>query len=301
MLNARKIKHLGRVVSNHIVELNKRMRKYEKMLLTGVSPQNGQAMAAGYAAVPSKEPARFANGTAAYSAQEPARLANGTAAYSAQVSATPPALSPQEMCGRKSTLSYGSQKGTQQPLMSLSPPVAYNGYSLPRRVSAEIEKLQQQQIQHENTSKALSGVNGSIPKSEHSANLKCLHLKANYMQSIAQTETVQSSNSFKFDKESGFYKDAKARLYYDPNTTYFFTLDYKKYFMYDSELQLLCLVDSQGKKVPGGQTRPLPSQVAKAGAGIVSGSGRPERTERAERPRRALAVHVVSVFCLRAL
>lgn len=131
MLNARKIKHLGRVVSNHIVELNKRMRKYEKMLLTGVSPQNGQAMAAGYAAVPSKEPARFANGTAAYSAQEPARLANGTAAYSAQVSATPPALSPQ---GSRSTLSYGSQKGTQQPLMSLSPPVAYNGYSLPRRV-----------------------------------------------------------------------------------------------------------------------------------------------------------------------
>jgi len=130
-------------------------------------------------------------------------------------------------------------------------------------VTAEIEKLQQQQIQHENTSKALSGVNGSM--------------WANYMQSIAQTETVQSSNSFKFDKESGFYKDVKAQLYYDPSSTYFFTLDYKKYFVYDSEVQLLCLVDSQGKKVPGGETRPLPSQVAK--------SGRPEKPTERERPR----------------
>ena len=69
----------------------------------------------------------------------------------------------------------------------------------------------------------------------------------------------------------------QARLYYDPNTTYFFTLDYKKclsqhfrgsltfrciqgwspvfklemlrYFMYDSELQLLCLVDSQVREI----------------------------------------------------
>lgn len=131
-------------------------------------------------------------------------------------------------------------------------------------VTAEIEKLQQQQIQHENTSKALSGVNGSM--------------WANYMQSVAQTETVQSSNSFKFDKDSGFYKDVKAQLYYDPNSTYFFTLDYKKYFVYDSEVQLLCLVDSQGKKVPGGETRPLPSQVTKSGS-------RPEKLPERERPR----------------
>eukprot|EP00434_Breviolum_minutum_P039822 symbB.v1.2.035372.t1/scaffold4746.1/size59667/2 len=112
--------------------------------------------------------------------------------------------------------------------------------------------------------KALSGVNGSM--------------WANYMQSVAQTETVQSSNSFKFDKDSGFYKDVKAQLYYDPNSTYFFTLDYKKYFVYDSEVQLLCLVDSQGKKVPGGETRPLPSQVTKSGS-------RPEKLPERERPR----------------
>lgn len=134
-------------------------------------------------------------------------------------------------------------------------------------VTAEIEKLQQQQIQHENTSKALSGVNGSM--------------WANYMQSVAQTETVQSSNSFKYDKESGFYKDAKAQLYYDPNTTYFFTLDYKKYFVYDADKQLLCLVDAKGQRVPRGETRPLPSQVA---ANATAGR-QPERARSRSRRR----------------
>jgi len=129
-------------------------------------------------------------------------------------------------------------------------------------VTAEIEKLQQQQLQHENTSKALSGVNGSM--------------WANYMQSMAQTETVQSSNSFKYDKESGFYKDAKAQLYYDPNSTYFFTLNYKKYFVYDADKQLLCLVDAKGEKVKGGETRPLPSQVAANSS--TPASRQPERT-----------------------
>eukprot|EP00930_Biecheleria_cincta_P023699 TRINITY_DN17073_c0_g1_i1.p1 TRINITY_DN17073_c0_g1~~TRINITY_DN17073_c0_g1_i1.p1 ORF type:complete len:713 (+),score=117.55 TRINITY_DN17073_c0_g1_i1:96-2234(+) len=117
-------------------------------------------------------------------------------------------------------------------------------------VSAEMEKLQQQQLQNENTNKALSGVNGSM--------------WANYMQSVAQTETVQSSNTFKYDKESGFYKDSKAELFYDPNTTYFFTLNFKKYFVYDHDEKMLCLVDSEGKKVDGGERRPLPSQVSNA-------------------------------------
>ncbi|CAJ1439934.1 unnamed protein product [Effrenium voratum] len=48
-----------------------------------------------------------------------------------------------------------------------------------------------------------------------------------------------------------------------------------RYFTYDAEEQRLCLVDAQGKKVPGGETRPLPGQVAR--------SARPERER--ERPR----------------
>ncbi|CAL1171486.1 unnamed protein product [Cladocopium goreaui] len=235
MLNARKIKHLGRVVSSHIVDLNKRMRKFEK--LTGITA--GEAY-------PNESPP---NGYGRF-CHHPDRLPESQSDSFTK----PTAIS----CSGADTASKYSSNS-----VDAWPSCMHFSAETLSLVTAEIEKLQQQQIQHENTSKALSGVNGSM--------------WANYMQSIAQTETVQSSNSFKFDKESGFYKDVKAQLYYDPNSTYFFTLDYKKYFVYDSEVQLLCLVDSQGKKVPGGETRPLPSQVAK--------SGRPEKPTERERPR----------------
>lgn len=114
--------------------------------------------------------------------------------------------------------------------------------------TAELDKLAEEQLQNENTAKALSGVNADM--------------WASYMQSVAQTETVQSTNTFKFDKDSGYYLDSNAGLYYDPNTTYFFTIDCKKYFVYDHDEEQLCLVDSQGVKVPGGEKRPLPSQVS---------------------------------------
>lgn len=116
--------------------------------------------------------------------------------------------------------------------------------------TAELQKIAQQEVQDENTSKALSGVNANM--------------WANYMQSLAQTEQVQSANTFTYDKDSGFYLDQKAGLYYDPNTTYFFTVDCKKYFIYDHDEQMLCLVDATGTKVPNGERRPLPSQSGKS-------------------------------------
>lgn len=116
--------------------------------------------------------------------------------------------------------------------------------------SEVLEQLAAQTVQAESASKALTGVNAGM--------------WASYMQSVAQTETVQSANTFSFDKESGFYKDAKARLFYDPSTTYFFTLDYKKYFIYDHEEQMLCLVSPEGKKVENGERRPLPSEKSSA-------------------------------------
>lgn len=112
-------------------------------------------------------------------------------------------------------------------------------------VNAQIEQMQRQQVQTENTEMALSGVNGDM--------------WASYMESFSQTEAVQSTNSFSFDSASGFHKDAKAGLYYDPQTTFFFTTDFKKHFMYDQETQMLCLIDEKGQKVNGGEQRPLSS------------------------------------------
>lgn len=117
---------------------------------------------------------------------------------------------------------------------------------LSEKATAELDNIARQQAQSENTEKALSGVNGAM--------------WANYMQSCTQTETVHSSNTFAFDKKSGFYLDAKADLFYDPNSTYFFSTDYKKYFVYDHEVDMLCLVSKEGQKVEGGERRPLPSK-----------------------------------------
>lgn len=112
-----------------------------------------------------------------------------------------------------------------------------------------LARMEHQQVQQENTEKALTGVNADM--------------WASYMQSFAQTETVQSTNTFKHDPKSGFYLDEKAGLYYDPNSTYFFTMDYKKYFVYDHEAEMLCEVNSEGNRVPKGERRPLPSQGTK--------------------------------------
>jgi len=141
--------------------------------------------------------------------------------------------------------------------------------------TAELEKIAQQQVQEENTSKALSGVNAQM--------------WANYMQSCSQTETVQSANSFTYDKDSGYYLDSKAGLYYDPNTTYFFTTDYRKYFLYDHDEKLLCLVDAQGQKVPHGERRPLPSAQAEQESGRNRPPRPPDKPQRPERPERPLA------------
>lgn len=122
------------------------------------------------------------------------------------------------------------------------------------QATVELEKIAQQQVQEANTTQALSGVNADM--------------WASYMQSFAQTETVQSSNTFKYDKDSGFYIDKKADLFYDPNTTYFFTTDYKKYFVYDHDEKMLCLVDAQGKKAPNGERRKLPSSGASQSAEV---------------------------------
>lgn len=135
--------------------------------------------------------------------------------------------------------------------------------------NAQLENIAQQQVQHQVTEKALSGVNADM--------------WASYMQSFSQTEAVQSTETFKYDKESGFYLDAKAALYYDPNTTYFFTTDYKKYFVYDHEVQMLCHVDAEGKKVEDGEKRPLPSQDISAG----SRARRPRSRSRSRSRRRA--------------
>jgi hypothetical protein len=107
---------------------------------------------------------------------------------------------------------------------------------------------------------------------------------ANYMQSYSQTETVQSSNTFKYDKDSGFYLDSQAGLYYDPNSTYFFTTDYKKYFIYDHEVEMLCHVDAEGKKVPDGERRPIPGKEAKS---RDRGSGTGDRGSGAARRSRS--------------
>jgi len=136
--------------------------------------------------------------------------------------------------------------------------------------TAELDKLAEEQVQNENTAKALSGVNADM--------------WASYMQSVAQTETVQSTNTFKFDKDSGYYLDPKAGLYYDPNTTYFFTTDCKKYFVYDHDQEQLCLVDSQGIKVPDGEKRPLPSQVGSRGRQHEGAA--PAREDRGDASRR---------------
>lgn len=122
--------------------------------------------------------------------------------------------------------------------------------------AAEFEKISQQEAQQASANKALCGVNADM--------------WANYLQSVSQTETVQSSNTFMYDKDSGYYLDSKAGLYYDPNTTFFFTTDYKKYFLYDHDEELLCLVDSQGQKVEGGEKRPLPSQAKSRDHGMSS-------------------------------
>mmetsp|Transcript_71588 Transcript_71588/g.142037 ORF Transcript_71588/g.142037 Transcript_71588/m.142037 type:complete len:673 (+) Transcript_71588:210-2228(+) len=137
--------------------------------------------------------------------------------------------------------------------------------------TAELDKLAEEQLQNENTAKALSGVNADM--------------WASYMQSVAQTETVQSTNTFKFDKDSGYYLDSKAGLYYDPNTTYFFTTDCKKYFVYDHDEEQLCLVDSQGVKVPNGEKRPLPSQVGSSRGRQHEGAAQP-REDRGDASRR---------------
>merc|ERR1740138_1008777 len=106
---------------------------------------------------------------------------------------------------------------------------------------------------------------------------------ASYMQSVAQTEQVQSANTFEYDKDSGFYLDAKAGLYYDPNTTYFWTSDASKYFVYCPEERQLCRVDSEGQKVPDGERRPLPGPAG--GGGAAAGSaGRGARSPRARSP-----------------
>jgi len=112
--------------------------------------------------------------------------------------------------------------------------------------TAQIEKMERQQVQNKNTEKALSGVNGGM--------------WASYMQSCSQTETVQSAETFIYDKASGFHLDSKAGLYYDPQTTFFFTTDFQKHFMYDQDAEMLCLVDGLGQKVKGGEKRPLSSK-----------------------------------------
>jgi len=106
---------------------------------------------------------------------------------------------------------------------------------------SELDRMVMQQVQRENAAQALSGVNAPM--------------WASYMQTVAQTETTPMQNnshntdSFAYDKESGYYLDKRAELYYDPNSTYFFTMDYKKYFIYDSVEKMLCHVGSDGKKV----------------------------------------------------
>lgn len=115
MLNARKIKHLGRVVSSHIVDLNKRMRKFEK--LTGItageaypneSPPNGQA---NQPAIPSAS----------------LRPPDGTSTY-VQV----PTVSPNVPSARKASQEslLGPQNGLR-PVLSPSRSVVY--FQSPRR------------------------------------------------------------------------------------------------------------------------------------------------------------------------
>jgi len=135
------------------------------------------------------------------------------------------------------------------------------------QATVELEKIAQQQVQEANASQALSGVNGDM--------------WASYLQSYAQTETVQSSNTFKYDKDSGFYIDQKAGLFYDPNTTYFFTLDYKKYFVYDHDEKMLCLVDKSGNKAPHGERRPLPSSGSLQRSPREQAAPRDRRSDRA--------------------
>lgn len=117
-----------------------------------------------------------------------------------------------------------------------------------RKVEKHLEDLAKEQMKEENCNQALSGVNAGM--------------WASYMQSLAQTETVESAQTFEFDKESGFYYDAKAELYYDPATTYFWTKDATPtYFVYNHEEEVLCQVDAEGQMVPDGQKRPLPSKM----------------------------------------
>ncbi|OLQ12989.1 hypothetical protein AK812_SmicGene3078 [Symbiodinium microadriaticum] len=53
------------------------------------------------------------------------------------------------------------------------------------------------------------------------------------------------------------------------------------YFVYDADKQLLCLVDAKGQRVPRGETRPLPSQVA----ANASAGRQPERPRSRSRRR----------------
>lgn len=119
-----------------------------------------------------------------------------------------------------------------------------------RKVEKQLENLAQEQMKEENKNQALSGVNAGM--------------WASYMQSLAQTETVESSQTFELDPESGYYYDARAELYYDPETTYFWTKDIKghpdTYFVYSHEEEVLCEVNSEGTIVPDGKKRPLPSK-----------------------------------------
>jgi len=147
----------------------------------------------------------------------------------------------------------------------------------------ELDRLAQQKLQQDNATKALSGVNSSM--------------WASYMNSVTQTEMVQASKSFSYDKDSGFYANKDAGLLYDPNTTYFFTLDYKKYFVFDPQENMLCLVGPDGQKVLGGERRPIPSADetsdtkhpgANDHANHGSGGQRtPERSRNAEIERRS--------------
>jgi len=146
------------------------------------------------------------------------------------------------------------------------------------QATSHLEHMARQQIQEENATKALSGVNAEM--------------WAGYLNSVVQTETVQSANTFELDKASGFYLDRDAGLFYDPNTTYFFTLDYSKYFVYDHEEGMLCHVDSDGKKVPGGERRPLPSQRTREQAsGAARDRSRGRDATRRDRSRRRERSH----------
>eukprot|EP00929_Paragymnodinium_shiwhaense_P023404 TRINITY_DN14653_c0_g1_i1.p1 TRINITY_DN14653_c0_g1~~TRINITY_DN14653_c0_g1_i1.p1 ORF type:complete len:326 (+),score=109.25 TRINITY_DN14653_c0_g1_i1:1398-2375(+) len=138
---------------------------------------------------------------------------------------------------------------------------------------AELNKIAQRQTTEANATQALSGVNAGMWASYMSS--------FNESEAPEQASTTHANSNFQFDPETGLYKDAKAGLWYDAKTTFFFTVDKTKYFLYCHEEKMLCLVDKSGKKLPGGERRPLPGQASSPNDGSRQGAEKRQSSEAA--------------------